>query len=191
MLVPFRFDALRVSVTLVDATGWHAIYSVASIVEFELEYGREQGRYAYNQRHLALAARKKRAVVAEFAGLTDLFVPVVEGNTVRQVLVAGPLRRTAPTRAEVLAGFLAVTGRDGHAGDRELLRYVDTGSTPRSSNATTSRRSSACSPASLSSLPRAGTPTRSQRELVHSRRLSTRRPTGIACGLSRARCSIR
>src|SRR4051812_39717577 len=122
--IPSLVHQLGISLTLVDPGGWHAVHTVPNVLSFELEHGVEVERWTYNERCMSQAARRRRAVLGQLAGVTDLFVPVCEGKHVRQMLVAGPFLRRPQTAADLVEQWRRLTGRYAHTGDPEFARYA-------------------------------------------------------------------
>jgi AraC-like DNA-binding protein len=122
--VPYLFERIGIALTLVDPEGWHAVHTEANVVSFEIEHGLEVERANHNERWMREAARNGQTAQGEHFGFTDIFVPVVEGTVVRQMLVAGPFLRAPSTAAELVERWRALTGRHAHTTDPELARYA-------------------------------------------------------------------
>lgn len=122
--VPFYFQHFGLTLTLADPRGWHAIAAVYNILAFELEHGQELERVAYNRRCIAQTAKSKRPLLSHHADLWDLFVPIVDQGSVRQILISGPFFRSAPTAEELVARWRALTGRTAHLNDPEFSQYL-------------------------------------------------------------------
>jgi AraC-like DNA-binding protein len=124
-LVAYVFQTLRVSAAVWEhGAEWFPIFSPRTMTSFEYEHGLDAKRHAYNHRRLAEAVRTGRAVLAEHAGFSDLFVPIVRRRRVTAVLVAGPFARAQPTSAEVLSRWRWLTGRHGHIADPQFASYL-------------------------------------------------------------------
>jgi hypothetical protein len=91
-----------------------------------LEYhaGKLPLRWARDVRILARARRERRTILAEYAGFSDLFVPVGEDGEGFVTLVVGPFAREHATSSDVRRRFTAITGRPARAGDPAFLDYV-------------------------------------------------------------------
>jgi AraC-like DNA-binding protein len=127
-LVAGVLDELDVGVSLWELGSWYGIHALPDLrdpVSFELEHGAETERFAYNVRCLDEARRTKTTVVAEHAGYTDLFVPIVSAGRADGVLVTGPLERSRPTSAEILSRWRFLTGRQGQPSDPEFAHYLE------------------------------------------------------------------
>ncbi|HEV8248145.1 MAG TPA: helix-turn-helix domain-containing protein [Polyangiaceae bacterium] len=123
-LVPYHFERIGIGATLVDARGWHAVYSSRQRGHFEREHGVEDQRFRYNTSCLNRVADSKRPFIGEHHGLMDLFVPVVHLGEVREVLATGSFLRAPPTSTEIQERWREMTGRQGHLGDPEFFAYV-------------------------------------------------------------------
>src|SRR5450432_646354 len=125
------FAEVRLTVALYDARGWHAMNIAPSLIPFERQHGVERGRYEYNDRCMTEVVRTRRTLLGTYAGLKDLFVPVVVGDSVCGVLAAGPFMTSPPTSSDLLDRFRWLTGRHGRLSDPEFADYVSaTLSTP-------------------------------------------------------------
>jgi AraC-like DNA-binding protein len=124
-LVTNVFGVLGIPITLNRDNEWLPIHSVTpNIIRFETEHGLSHERDAYNARQLSRAQGERRAILAEHAGCSDLFVPVVARGEVLGVLVSGPFATRAPTTADILARWKWLTGRVGHPADPEFAWYL-------------------------------------------------------------------
>jgi AraC-like DNA-binding protein len=124
-LVTNVFGVLGISVTLNRDNEWLPIHSVTpNIIRFEVEHGLARERGAYNTQQLSRAHKERRAILAEHAGCSDLFVPVLARGEVVGVLVSGPFATRAPTAADILARWKWLTGRAGHPADPEFAWYL-------------------------------------------------------------------
>ena len=123
------FEWLDVGCTLWEPGGWRAIHDRASsqdLLLFELEHGVEAERLTYNRKCLAEAHRKKTTVTAEFAGFTDLFVPICSAKHTEGVLVIGPFLTVRSTSADIYERWKKLTGSRGHPSDPEFAHYIST-----------------------------------------------------------------
>jgi AraC-like DNA-binding protein len=118
------FADLDIGAAVWQPDRWRDIHSRQSLLDFEAEHGVETERFAYNQRCLARARKRRTTVVAHFSGFTDFFVPVCMNGETRAVLVTGPLTIARATSTEVLARWRALTGRQGHPTDPEFAHYL-------------------------------------------------------------------
>src|SRR6476620_486948 len=123
-LVANVFDTLGVGVTLLDAHDWHRIHDVPHVLTFEAEEGVEAHRVAYNDRCMKELMKKRRPVLGQYAGFWDLFIPVFDGNEIRQILVTGPCGRISPTSSDMTDRWRRLTGRHGHLADPQFAHYV-------------------------------------------------------------------
>jgi hypothetical protein len=98
---------------------------VSNIASFEVEHGGWPLRHVYNERNLERVRREKRSVLGEHAGFLDLFVPVIGGNSVDAVLVAGPFARARATSTEVLQRWHRITNSRGHLSEPAFFRYLE------------------------------------------------------------------
>jgi AraC-like DNA-binding protein len=119
------FQELRISVSVwVSERFWHVIHGHDGIGRFERELGVLPRRWEYNGRSIERAVRERTMVCGEHAGFRDLFVPVLDGERVEGVLVAGQFAVAAPTAAEVLEKWYALSGLHGRFGDPVFARYL-------------------------------------------------------------------
>jgi AraC-like DNA-binding protein len=119
------FRVLRISAAVHEhGDNWVLLHSEPSLQEFEIEHGVDQGRYAYNERCLALARQRKRTIRGEHHGYFDLFAPIVARGRVMATLVTGPFATRAPSAAEILGRWTRLTGRKGHLADPEFAGYL-------------------------------------------------------------------
>jgi AraC-like DNA-binding protein len=124
-LVANTFETIGLGVTFWDGREWLPLRTeVQSITRFEFEHGFNPERVAYNERHFALAKRRKKAVRGTHAGYSDFFVPVVADHSLLGVLVAGPFATARPTAASVLDRWRWLTGRQGQMTDPEFDWYL-------------------------------------------------------------------
>jgi AraC-like DNA-binding protein len=118
------FQTLGVSATLFDGRLWWPIHSAPSLLAFEVEYGVAEDRWKYNDRSFASVLRRKKPIVGEHAGLSDMFVPVLMDGKVTAILVVGSFAVARPTSADVLERWRKMTGRKGHPADPAFLAYL-------------------------------------------------------------------
>jgi AraC-like DNA-binding protein len=126
------FEELRVSAAIRvggpwavgDGSGWRSIHVERSLPDFELEHGHEVARDQYNVRTMDEARRTRSIVRGEHAGLSDLFVPIVERDRVPAILATGPFVARRPTSADALERWQKLTGKQGHPGDPEFHHYL-------------------------------------------------------------------
>jgi AraC-like DNA-binding protein len=123
--IPYFFEALELSVSRVDARGWHVLHVLPNVVRFEQEHGHEQRRNLHNQRCMAEAVRTRDVVVGRHAGFFDVFAPIVTRGAVEQMLVAGPFREARLTSGALLEQYRALTRRHGNLGDPEFIDYLE------------------------------------------------------------------
>jgi AraC-like DNA-binding protein len=124
-LVANTFESLGLGVTFWDGREWLPLRTeVLTITRFEFEHGFHPERAAYNERHFALAKRRKKSVRGTHAGYSDFFVPVTAGNDLLGVLVAGPFTTARPTAASILDRWRWLTGRHGQMTDPEFDWYL-------------------------------------------------------------------
>ena len=123
-LVANVFDTLGVGVTLLDAHDWHRIHDVPHVLTFEAEEGVEAHRVAYNDRCMKELMKKRRPVLGQYAGFWDLFIPVFDGNDIRQILVTGPFGRGSLSSTDMTDRWRRLTGRHGHLADPQFSHYV-------------------------------------------------------------------
>ncbi len=125
-LVTRVFKVLRVAAAVHEHDdNWVLIHSEPNdLQQFEIDHGVDQGRYAYNDHHLALAHKRKKTVRAEHHGYRDLFTPIVVRGKVVATLVIGPFAVSAPTASEILGRWRTLTGRKGDLTDPEFEAYL-------------------------------------------------------------------
>src|SRR5258708_7894403 len=104
---------------------WHPFSEHPSVLDFEIEHGRGNDRFEYNDRCLRRARREKATVVGRHAGFYDLFVPIIVGGDVWAYVVTGPFVTARPTSADILRRWLQLTGRQGHPDDPEFYKYLE------------------------------------------------------------------
>jgi AraC-like DNA-binding protein len=122
--VPYWFQRIGVALTMVDPRGWHALHAHANTLDFETEYGVEPERWTYNGRLANEVAERRRLLVGEHAGFCDLFVPLLEGDQVRQLLIAGPFLTERPSAARLVEQWNGLTKRYAHPSDPGFARYA-------------------------------------------------------------------
>jgi AraC-like DNA-binding protein len=122
--VPYLFERVGVALTLVDPDGWHAVHVMPNVVPFEMEHGLELERAKHNRRCTEEVARRKATVRGEHLGFTDLFVPVLDGRELRQMLIAGPFLREPSTAADLAHRWRAIAGRYARTSDPEFSHYA-------------------------------------------------------------------
>jgi AraC-like DNA-binding protein len=124
-VVAHAFSELRISVALwLSGDWWHPIHLEPSVSSFEYDHGVATRRWAYNFRCFAQVKKEKKAVRAEHAGFSDLFVPVQDKAGVRAIFVAGPFATARPTSAELLQRWLALSGSHGRLTDPSFSQYL-------------------------------------------------------------------
>jgi AraC-like DNA-binding protein len=129
-LATMIFEWLDVASTLFDPDfGWRGIHERPAsndLLIFELEHGAEAERLTYNKRCLDRAMGEKTTVTAQFAGMSDLFVPIVSRGHVDGVLVTGPFATARPRGADIIERWRVLTGAPGHPSDPEFSHYLST-----------------------------------------------------------------
>jgi AraC-like DNA-binding protein len=124
-VIVHMFTDLQIGVSLwLSESWWHPICTVPDVSGFEYDHGVATRRWAYNDRCLKRACAERTTVVGEHAGFCDLFVPVVDADGIRGVLVAGPFAVARPTSADILHRWFDLTGSHGRLGDTSFSRYV-------------------------------------------------------------------
>jgi AraC-like DNA-binding protein len=124
-VVAHAFSELGVSVTLwLSGDWWHPIHLVPNVSSFEYDFGVAARRWAYNNRCFARVKKERRALRGEHAGFFDLFVPVMDGDEARAILVSGPFACARPTSAALLERWYAMSGSQGKLTDPSFSRYV-------------------------------------------------------------------
>jgi AraC-like DNA-binding protein len=119
------FARLRISVSIWAHGVWRALHLVSNVSTFEVEHGGWPLRHFYNERCLERVCREKRSVIGEHGGFLDLFVPVINANSVDAVLVAGPVMRTRATGTEVRERWHKITHSHGHLAEPDFFRYLE------------------------------------------------------------------
>src|SRR5260221_12705945 len=104
---------------------WHPFSEHPSVVAFEMEHGRVNDRFEYNDRCMRRARREKSTVVGSHAGFYDLFVPIIVAGEAWAYVVTGPFTTARPTSADILQRWLQLTGRQGHPDDPEFSKYLE------------------------------------------------------------------
>ncbi|HEV8247903.1 MAG TPA: AraC family transcriptional regulator [Polyangiaceae bacterium] len=120
------FESLRVSASLWNraAGSWFPLHHEPSVLDFEVEHGKDFERGPYNERLFAQAAEKRTSIRGEHAGYSDLFVPILLGERRAAVLISGPFSVARPTSSGILASWHWLTGRQGHPADPEFSSYL-------------------------------------------------------------------
>jgi AraC-like DNA-binding protein len=118
------FDILKVAVTMLDVHDWHPIQEVDGMPSFELDRGLEAKRVLYNERSLREVMRKRRPVLATYAGFWDMFVPVMGPDGIQQILATGPFARKRVTSSDLLDRWRSLSGTHGHLSDPQFAHYV-------------------------------------------------------------------
>jgi AraC-like DNA-binding protein len=119
------FSELEVGVAMwIQKDHWHPFHSHSSAVEWEYNLGAAPARWEYNRRCFAQVLETKRTHCGSHSGLCDLFVPVLEGDNVPGILVAGPFAENRPTATDVLQRWHELTGKEGSIGDSEFSGYL-------------------------------------------------------------------
>src|SRR5450432_479084 len=119
------FDELEVSVSIwTGADRWYPIRVGPNVAQLEAHHGVIRKRWAYNRHCYAKVLRSKRRVLGKHAGLCDLFVPILEGNAVWGLLVAGPFATSRPTSADVMQRWFELTRSQGRLTDPSFSRFL-------------------------------------------------------------------
>jgi AraC-like DNA-binding protein len=119
------FQDLRVTATLFQDGHWPAvIHREDSLLKFEEDYGLQGNRYAYNRSCFERVRRTKSSLLAEHAGLSDLFVPIIVAGKVEATLTVGPFMTAHPSHQNVLERWRALSGGQGHHSDPKFVRYL-------------------------------------------------------------------
>jgi AraC-like DNA-binding protein len=130
LLMAPAIRSLRVGVSFIPRTQPDAWFPVVadprrvSLVDFEVLYGLERARGAYNEACLAIVQRTGKTHVAHRGGLCDLFVPVAWKGRLNGVLVCGPVVTRRPTVASLLDDFRALGAPSPDRQDETFLRYL-------------------------------------------------------------------
>ena len=95
---------------------------IDNVIFFEVEQQSEMPRWAYNARCLAELRRTGKPVLAQHAGLHDLFVPVGTDSDI--ALVAGPFALTRPTSVDILERWRALAPQRANLADPSFSRYL-------------------------------------------------------------------
>jgi AraC-like DNA-binding protein len=120
------FETLRIAAGITDGKDWGVIHAEQNVVGFEHQRGLVSQRIRYNDRCIRSVMRDERTLLAEHAGLYDLFVPVVSLGRARAVLVTGPFLKSRPDGIGILQRWRHLTGRQGHPADPEFSLYMST-----------------------------------------------------------------
>jgi AraC-like DNA-binding protein len=119
------FGELGITVALwITGDHWSPFHVVPSVIQFEHEHGVGPQRWAHDTLSFAEVYRTRRLVLRQHAGFYDLFVPVLDSNSIPGVLVAGPFSRARPQSADVLKRWHDLTGSQGRVGDPAFVDYV-------------------------------------------------------------------
>jgi hypothetical protein len=120
------FQELRLAASLTDGETWYPVYSLPlpGVAAFELAYGLDERRTAHNQRSIARVRREKSIVVAEYAGFSDLFAPIIEQGRVRSLLVAGPFATARPGANDLITRWRFITRTEARVSDPEFAHYL-------------------------------------------------------------------
>jgi two-component system response regulator YesN len=136
-VAPFRFAAvahvfetLRISATIhCDVPGrqeWWPIHNeTATLHKFEIEYGSDGERFAYNAECFAAMRRSHKRVRGELHGFSDLFVPVLANGEILATLVIGQFLTRRPSAGEIQSRWRRLTGRQGHLADSAFAAYLE------------------------------------------------------------------
>jgi AraC-like DNA-binding protein len=103
---------------------WHPIHTIEDVVGFENSHVIQQ-RWAYNRRSFATVGRTRETLMGEHLGFHDLFVPIVSGDVLRGVIVAGPIATTRPTSGELRERWYALTQSQARITDPVFLQYLE------------------------------------------------------------------
>jgi AraC-like DNA-binding protein len=124
-MITHGFGELKLGAALwLGRDTWRPINHLSGVVAFEVEHGVEARRWAYNHRIFEQVRRTRGSVRAEHAGFHDLFVPVLEGEQLRGILVAGPFATERPTRADILERWFEISRSQGRLTDPSFAEYV-------------------------------------------------------------------
>ncbi|HEV8245013.1 MAG TPA: hypothetical protein VGP93_04570, partial [Polyangiaceae bacterium] len=110
-----------------EPNNWFAVVDDprrSTITQFELSQGLEQARTEYNLAYVELARRTRRTQIGHRAGFADLFVPVVDDQSVEGVLVCGPILDQQPSADALKREWQQISGALVDPDDETFLRYV-------------------------------------------------------------------
>lgn len=121
----YWFQSLGVSASLwLKDVEWFPIYVEPNITFFELEHDVDGRRGAYNLESFDWVLRHRRTLRGEHAGFSDFFVPIMRGEQIVAILVAGPFGRARLSAEVVLERWQRLSGREGHTGDPDFRAYL-------------------------------------------------------------------
>jgi AraC-like DNA-binding protein len=123
-LMTTTFQDLDTGISIWTPGMWRAIHGVRGVVDVGVEQGAARARHVYNVRCLGEAQRTRRMVRGELFGFRDLFVPIVEGQRVSAILVAGPLMTARPTVGHVSESWYEMTQSQGRLSDPAFSRFL-------------------------------------------------------------------
>jgi AraC-like DNA-binding protein len=118
------FQALGVSASLWDGTLWWPFYSQPNLAALERIHAVETRRAVYNQRNFAKVVARRKPVLAEHAGYSDFFVPIVVHGKTAAVIVVGPIATRRPTAREIVARWRNMSGHEPRLRDPEFDAYL-------------------------------------------------------------------
>jgi AraC-like DNA-binding protein len=119
------FGELDISVALwISGDHWSPFHVVASVIQFEHQHGVGPARWAHDARSFAEVYRTRKLLLREHAGFYDLFVPVLDADSIPGVLVAGPFALSRPSSADILKRWHDLTGSLGRVSDPSFVDYV-------------------------------------------------------------------
>jgi len=119
------FSELGITVSLwITGDHWSPFHVVPSVIQFEHEHGVGPRRWAHDGASFAEVYRTRRLLLREHAGFHDLFVPVLDSDSIPGVLVAGPFALARPQSADVLKRWHDLTGSQGRVSDPAFVDYV-------------------------------------------------------------------
>jgi AraC-like DNA-binding protein len=115
---------LGIGVSIWSDGVWRPIHAPDSIVEFEVALGAELPRWSHNERAINKARTTLRPVLAEHAGFSDLFVPIIVGSRADAVLIAGPFARERPSSAGVSERWYEIAHARASMSDPRFSAYL-------------------------------------------------------------------
>jgi AraC-like DNA-binding protein len=119
------FGELEISVALwIAGDHWSPFHVVPSVIQFEHQYGLGPARWAEDGRSFAEVYRTRKLLLREHAGFHDLFVPVLDADSIPGVLVAGPFSLARPRSADILKRWHDLTGSQGRVSNPSFVDYV-------------------------------------------------------------------
>lgn len=117
------FRELGIGVSIwVGKTARSVNLAADNVIFFEVEQQSELPRWAYNDRCLAQAHRQGKPVLAQHAGLHDLFIPVDTDSDM--TLVAGPFALSRPTSVDIVERWRAIAHQRANLADPSFSRYL-------------------------------------------------------------------